>query len=257
MNVQTPLILTTLHFYLYYILLAIETLLVVRILSLLFSPFWYSYFANQNCTCSRPQNEEFVYIFSNSRCSTNSVPKAKSDVYDCLFLLKFAFFKIGKIPLFQFRARVDFSDATDINKPVLSLIRRLSTLRCPLFWRRRQISVDICCPRSSCGKPAARRCCSRPTGQTDGQKDGHRTVIYRHVDAYSWKRTASIIINKSVCCSTQLLSVLYCICRLQVAFFVLERTLIHNSAAVHSHALVTECVNLLTDFCSSNISVFC
>jgi len=113
--------------YLYYILLAIETLLVVRILSLLFSPFWYSYFANQNCTCSRPQNEEFVYIFSNSRCSTNSAPKAKSDVYDCLFLLKFAFFKIGKIPLFQFRARVDFSDATDINKPVLSLIRRLST----------------------------------------------------------------------------------------------------------------------------------
>ena len=38
--------------------------------------------------------------------------------------------------------------------------------------RGRQLSIDICRPRPSRSKPAARRCRYRPTGQTDGQTDG-------------------------------------------------------------------------------------
>ena len=69
---------------------------------------------------------------------------------------------------------------------VLVLVPLLSTRCCPLLslgpggrycltagTRRRQLSVDICCPRPSVGEPAARRCCAVSIDGTyrDGQTD--------------------------------------------------------------------------------------
>jgi len=42
---------------------------------------------------------------------------------------------------------------------------------------------------SAAGKPAAHRCCYRPTGQTDGQTD---------IDAYRYKRAASCNSNTQI-----------------------------------------------------------
>jgi len=84
-----------------------------------------------------------------------------------------------------------------LNKSVWSFLSRLLTWRCTLLWRqrqlaangyipcprRRQLSIDICCPRQGCSKPASRRCCFRSTGQTDRQTDRRTTSVYRHADA--------------------------------------------------------------------------
>jgi len=85
-----------------------------------------------------------------------------------------------------------------LNKSVWSFLSRLLTWRCTLLWRqrqlaangyipcprRRQLSIDICCPRQGCSKPASRRCCFRSTGQTDRQTDGQ--LVYTVTQTQSW-----------------------------------------------------------------------
>jgi len=77
-----------------------------------------------------------------------------------------------------------------INKPVLSLVPRLSTRRCPHLLLSacaafRSLSIDICCPRSAANPPHTAAAVDRRDGRTDTRPLHRPCSAYRAESARS------------------------------------------------------------------------
>ena len=79
-------------------------------------------------------------------------------------------------------------------------------LRGPHIVRQQQLSIDspICCKPSPdlSSKPAGRRCCCRPMGQTDGKMNGRALDRFMTLTAYCTDReknaTVALVVNHNV-----------------------------------------------------------
>jgi len=66
--------------------------------------------------------------------------------------------------------------AVNMTLPAFAAERRAAAPGCGAAAARRCLSISFARTALS-SKPAARRCCVRLMGQTDGRTDGHRTVL--------------------------------------------------------------------------------